>query len=204
MGLAISVGLLADLQANDPEGAQWVNDELRKINGVLLKLGLRAHVEGRGRVPSARACTSFPYSFLHYLRRAYVCHIEGKALRDGDITETDDRLIADISMDMSSHLLCHSDCEGWYVPVDFDEPIFDDNIPGGEMLGSSQKLLAEVLSVAEFLGIEVIHGAPSDAAKRELEAIEDDGPNWRARLVWYTVWEAAQLSVTHKTAISFH
>ncbi|HEY2308559.1 MAG TPA: hypothetical protein VGI05_22025 [Streptosporangiaceae bacterium] len=40
------------------------------------------------------------------------------------------------------HLIHHSDCEGYYVPVDFGQVIVDERLAGG-YLGSSVRLLAE-------------------------------------------------------------
>ena len=51
------------------------------------------------------------------------------------------------------HLLFHSDCEGFYVPVKFSEVIFTDQeleIPG-EMIGSSYMLLEECKASAQYL-----------------------------------------------------
>jgi hypothetical protein len=51
-----------------------------------------------------------------------------------------DKAIDDQSSMLSSHLPCHSDCEGYYVPIDFGEPLFadEDAFAGAGMLGSSQ------------------------------------------------------------------
>ena len=102
-----------------------------------------------------------------------------------------------------SHLLCHSDCEGLYIPVNFDEPIFDDEVPTG-MLGSSQGLLRELIEVAPHIGIELIDDRPTPACLAEVREIADSGPFWRERVVWDTLFEAATLSIEHRTAIVFH
>ena len=49
----------------------------------------------------------------------------------------------------------HSDAEGFYVPIEFDRVIVDTwglGISGG-MLGSTQKLLAECVTLAYALGL---------------------------------------------------
>lgn len=45
MGLALTVGILADLVKNDPEGAQWVREDLMRINHALQEAGLPPHHE---------------------------------------------------------------------------------------------------------------------------------------------------------------
>lgn len=66
----------------------------------------------------------------------------------------------------ASHLLCHSDCEGFYLPVDFEVVLIDsqdqDRIPGG-LLGSSYRLRDELLAIAPALGITVSDGELADA-----------------------------------------
>ena len=54
-----------------------------------------------------------------------------------------------------SHLLCHAP-EGIFVPVAFDEPIYDvhNSVPGG-WLGSSQMLLEEMVAMSPLLGINL-------------------------------------------------
>ena len=73
MGLSIQVGLLADLLENDAEGAEWLREGLAEVNRLLVANGLPPHHEPEALAPlSSRSPTDgFPYSCLHYLRRAY-------------------------------------------------------------------------------------------------------------------------------------
>ena len=73
-----------------------------------------------------------------------------------------------------SHLCHHSDCDGWYLPDDFSEPIWQDSFS----IGSSQKLLAELWE---------IRGEPVAHCKHE----------------WEEVFIAAFASVVTRTAIEF-
>jgi len=50
------------------------------------------------------------------------------------------------------HLINHSDCEGYYVPVDFEQVIVDESLVG-VCLGSSVRLLAETRRIASALGL---------------------------------------------------
>ena len=40
MGLAVETGMLADLFANDPEGAEWTRESLARVNDVLAENNL--------------------------------------------------------------------------------------------------------------------------------------------------------------------
>ena len=73
MGLAISVGALAELQQEDPQGAQQLIASLETANALLKQAGLPQHAEPAAlpELQSRALIDSFPYSFLHYLRRAY-------------------------------------------------------------------------------------------------------------------------------------
>ena len=73
MGLAISVGML-----DEDEAYREMFDELA---ASLAQAGIAGYREPE-RVPDTmRAhCDSFPYSFLHYLRRCYALLREGKPI----------------------------------------------------------------------------------------------------------------------------
>jgi hypothetical protein len=208
MGLAIGVGVFADLIIHDSEGADWTRRSLAELNAALQRAGLPEHHEPeRFEQPphqSMRSCTSFPYSFLHYLRRAFAHVREGLPVPDDDnLRPEHDSIVEDASTMFDSHLLCHSDAEGFYVPIDFAEPIFDDDVLGS-MLGSSHALLRELIEVAPHIGVALDNGRPTPACEAELQAIEDTGPLWRERLVWYTLFEAATISIKYNTLIVFH
>ena len=114
-----------------------------------------------------------------------------------------DSVVDDAGSMLDSHLLVHSDAEGYYVPIDFGDPIFDDELPGS-MLGSSQALLRELVDVAPHIGIDLVDGRPTPECTARLRAIVDSGPVWREQVVWDTLFEAATLSVAHRTLIVFH
>jgi hypothetical protein len=208
MGLAVGIGVLADLVIHDSEGADWQRESIAAMNAVLKRNGLPEHHEperfGRSLFGLQRACTSFPYSFLHYLRRAFAHMREGLPIPDDNkLRPEHDSVVDDAGSMLDSHLLCHSDCEGFYVPIEFGDPIFDDDVLGA-MLGSSQALLRELIEVAPHIGVTLENDRPTPACEADLRVIEDSGPFWRERLVWYTLFEAATLSVEHRTLIVFH
>jgi hypothetical protein len=193
MGLGVAIGMLADLNANDTEGAAWLRDSLGKVNAVLAANGLPAHAEPevlpllRGRA----SLDSYPYSILHYLRR-FAAHAKvnpkwkPKPFPKSEDPAHDPVEAQEAAM-MSSHLLCHSDAEGFYVPIDFPNPLVADadQLPG-VLLGSSQGLMRALIGVAPFLGIKLASDQLSDIeADRINQIVESEGPFWIELAVWY-------------------
>jgi hypothetical protein len=208
MGLAINTHFLADMLANDPEGAEWIQRNVGMVNELLAERGLAPHVEPTTITTKPRQhCGSFPYSFLHYLRRVFARVHEELEVTPvvGDDDPTEDPAVEDATTLLDTHLLCHSDAEGYYVPIDFDEVIFDNDkrgLPGG-MLGSTQRLMAELVQSAPSIGITLDHGVLSDAEVDAINRDDDTGPYWRERLVWLALFEAARVSLADKTMIVF-
>jgi hypothetical protein len=213
VGLAVEVGALGYLVKHDEEGAGWLRDDLMKVNAVLANNGLPPHVEPETLlVARSRAdLMGYPYSFIHYLRRvqAYCLADPGwsfiPAPADWD-RHPDAILDAELAL-MRSHLICHSDAEGHYLPIDFPQPLFDpgraEGISGG-LLGSSQGLMRELVVLAPVLGVTVAAGQLSDGEARRVNGvIGQDGPWERELIAWLSLFEAARLSIAHKTAISF-
>jgi hypothetical protein len=211
MGLGVSVGALAWLKTADAEGYEWHSRQLAIVNTVLLAHNLALHHEP-DELPvlqSRATLDGFPYSFLHYLRRVYANVSQNPNWVPIEVTDdadpVDDPAIDyELSVRMISHLVCHSDAEGYYVPVDFADVLYDDQLAGG-MLGSTQTLMRELASIAPTLGITLTaSGELADAeAERINNVTDDDGPWYRELTVWLTLYEACRLSIQHKTAISF-
>ncbi len=209
MGLAIEVGALAYLMVHDEEGAEWVHATLITVNAYLRRAGLPDHHEPE-ELPKLHWRTgarSFPYSFLHYLRRVYA-----HARRDPDweaipapkgwSPARDEALDRELTVKMDSHLICHSDAEGFYVPVDFQDIVYGD-LPGG-MLGSSYRLREELQVAARPLGITLENGALSDQEAARINALGLANVHlYREYTVWLALFEAARLSIEHGTAIRF-
>ncbi|OEZ31272.1 hypothetical protein [Variovorax boronicumulans] len=213
MGLAICVGILADLIENDPESVEHFEADFAAANRKLAEAGLPAHVEPHSLPPleSRAPLDGLPYSFIHYLRRAYAHRVTTPGWiatplpEDADPTE--DETLEDVAGLFESHLLCHSDAEGFYLPVDFDEVIFagedETDLPGG-MLGSSYRLLEELVLVAPALGIALSDGELSDEEAARLgDSMGEDEGLYREIESWLLLYESARLSIAHKTAIVF-
>lgn len=212
MGLAVSIGVLAGDEP-DPEGVEWHREEFREVNRLLAARGLPMHQEPESLpdIPHRGQLLSFPYSWLHYLRRALAFARQAPdefcPAPDGWNPSEDERLDDELSIHMDSHLICHSDTEGFYVPIDFPEPLYDDEegkIPGGGILGSSQHALQEIIQVAPLLGIPLKVGHLSDeVAKSIAHEADESHPYWIERKVWLTMYEAFRRSIEYKCAVVF-
>lgn len=207
MGLAISVGVLADLNDNDPEGAAYFRAQLAVLNHHLTEQMVPLHEEPESLPPlRRRAHTSFPYSFLHYLRRIYAWALDDPEWRATPFPENadpaDDRKVDRESFMFRSHLLCHSDAEGFYLPVAFDDLLTGDDVLGG-FAGSTHRLREELLLCATALGVHVDHGRLLPGEMDRLLALPAEGPLFRELVVFTALWEATEISLEHNTAIVF-
>ncbi len=211
MGLAVSVGILADLRVNDEDGFEIYRKSFKRLNKVLKANDLPAHDEPEELpdLDNRAGLVSYPYSFLHHLRR-FAAHASTKPNWKpkpfpASADPAEDPLVIDESAMLSSHLLCHSDCEGFYVPIDFPEPIFavENEIPGG-MLGSTHGLMRELIAVAPYLSISLSGDELLDSEARRInESVEAEGPFWIEKAVWLSLYEAARLSIEYRTVICF-
>lgn len=211
MGLAISTGFLADMIKNDSEGAEWFRAELQSVYDWLEREGLELFEEPETQATTKHKHTSsFPYSFIHYLRRAQAWINQRP---DDEFTpvgseglDAYEDMIVDETMIMYSHLLCHSDANGFYVPVRFPDPLFAEGVTG-EMVGSSYQLHDEMIAMASFLGIELDeqNQLSEFEAKRVLDCGWDDSfPFFREYTVWLALFEVSRQSIEHGTMIVFH
>lgn len=169
MGLSISVGLGAEVRADgDDETLAYLEDQFEIINDLLESFGMSPHREPYELDPDRTLTLDmYGYSGLHYLRRV-AAHL---AFREelpppGDEEAAADPVLAEYYQTFDEHLaegkaaamrfqhlIMHSDAEGYYLPLDFPEVIHADPSleVSGDMLGSSPRLLAECLELAEAL-----------------------------------------------------
>ncbi len=214
MGLAIGVGMLAKFDGVDGKAAARIRRDIDAINTELEARDLRKHREPESfdeSLDSRASLTSFPYSWLHYLRR-FAAHV----MRDPKWVPypvepgedpAEDPVLRQMYRDMDSHLLCHSDSEGYYVPVDFSELILDPEheISGG-VVGSSHQLRRELSVLSDALEIQLDDdGQLSDGVAQEVsEQRPTSIPFAIERLVWLALWESTRLSIERRTAIVFY
>ncbi len=210
MGLSVEVGVLADLLKNDPEGASVLRNDLSLINQVLIENNISEHLEPE-ELKSERISYwhSLPHFFLHCLRRIYAYSVADEdwipTPASDDYIPEEDMLVEDETMMFDSHLLCHSDYEGFYLPLRFDEIVIDerDRIRGA-FLCSSYCLLEELVYVASKIGITLNEGFLSDGeAIRIINEVNSENGFFKEYAIWYELYQAAKSSVESKSAIVF-
>lgn len=160
MGLTVSVGVYTD-DLPDEVREQYRTD-FRQINRILKNAGIPAHKE--------KPCgaedwwnVGMGYSSLHFLRRfaASVAVSErapaplrrnAHASNSPEIRAYLSRVVRPASR-VYDHLMCHSDAEGYYVPIDFPNVLnADQAVPlTGGRLGSSVRLRDECRRLADHL-----------------------------------------------------
>lgn len=228
MGLALTIGILADLKENDAEGFQVFSSYFSEVNKILAANKLPAHVEPED-IPTWDA-EMFGYSGLHYLRRLAACIDSGDGLPGpGDNNSSNDERLEAYFSDVVGkqpgilrslfwkrprfrrqfdHLIVHSDAEGFYLPQDFPNVLLADDklIPGG-MIGSTARLRVECERLARILEI------PSDIAKDSDELWEAADSQGEGESIWQqygvesftcvALLEACNVSLKTRAAIVF-
>lgn len=189
MGLALEVGMLANLSKTDPQCVKWWQDNMGRLNTFLPSVNLQPHNEPTR--CEVYCCEMYGYSGLHYLRRiAAHLALRSKLPPPGTDDASKDPVLEEYfetlgkgkpgflarimgktpQSGMFDHLILHSDAEGYYLPQAFESVLFPPQtlkIPGG-MVGSSHRLREECERLAKELQLPL-----------DLDPEED------------TVWEAA-------------
>jgi hypothetical protein len=210
MGLEMAVGILADAE---DEYADEVRADFTVIRELLDLAGAGPWDEPELDEEDAEWFEMWGYSGLHTVRRLAVHLAENARLpeplkgRDA----TDDPLLRRIYADPHgagafAHLIHHSDCDGYYVPVDFEQVIVDERLTGGAV-GSSVRLLTETRRIAAALGL------PEDLDPESEEIIEaadgetPPGEGWQRygieSFVCLRLIHAAKHSIKTGAAIAF-
>jgi hypothetical protein len=159
MGLALEVGILADLRQNDEEGYEYFCSQFQTINQYLQSVSLPLHREPED--CAVWSCGMLGYSGLHYLRRiAAHLDLNGQLVSPGNHENTrDDPALNDyyslLGNGSYDHLIQHSDAEGYYLPIALTEVLYTEQPLGiaGGIIGSSVNLLRECEQLAAVLGI---------------------------------------------------
>jgi hypothetical protein len=162
MGLALDVGILADLKDADEEGYASYVDAFEKLRIALRSEGLEEPVEP-DEVDDIFSCDMLSTSGIHYLRRIAVHLALGKLTPAPGNRETYRNVALNeeyyesfnAGKDMKyQHLLVHSDANGFYVPIDFKRVITTPTLRlSGGWLGSTQRLQAECAELAGLLSM---------------------------------------------------
>ncbi|MFI6515451.1 hypothetical protein ACIBF1_07835 [Spirillospora sp. NPDC050679] len=216
MGLNVVVGVLADA---DEDYAAMVRADFAAIGELLER-----EQAGRWAEPDPLELDDeqdaefemWGYSGLHTVRRLAV-HLTVNGCLPAPQAEahraSDDPLLNKAYSTPPSgppgpfdHLIHHSDCEGYYVPLDFERVIVDDKAPGG-YLGSSVRLLAETRRVAEAIGLPEDLDPHSEEVFEATDAEEPAAEGWQCygveAYVCLQLIQAAKLSIATGAAIGF-
>ncbi|MFF8770622.1 hypothetical protein [Kitasatospora sp. NPDC015120] len=202
MGLSISVGLLHDQARNDPEGFEHHRRAFERLGAALAAEGIDwQEPPADPAAPQDPAFSGgFPYHYVTRLRRVLALTGRGEPVtpaEDGAAAREREReLIQDEASRFASHLICHADNAGYYVPVDFADPLFlpaEAGVAGAGMVGSTQRLLHELTTVAPALGITGAEpgGVPG-------------GPFESEQYAWHQLHRACLASLAGGHAIVFH
>ncbi len=218
MGLALEVGILADLRENDEEGFEDFKKQFDFINDFLQANGLPLHAEPLGL--SEEEILSYDmwgYSGLHYLRRVAAIVAEtGKMPEPGDDNAADDPILQKYYANQGSdqkrfaHFIIHSDAEGYYLPIRFDDVLFppeDSEIDGDGMIGSSYRLLEECGELAKLLEVPLDIDPESDEVWLAADAQGESDVTWKKygieSFVCLRLISAAKYSIETGAAIVF-
>ncbi len=208
MSLSVRIGILSE-SFDDPDWENEVRGDFAIINRVLLQAGLPEHSEPEEWPNIQNQCRlgDFRYSAIHSLRRIFAHAVAGivpTPLLENSSNPAGDPVLLQVAS-QKHHLLWHSDAEGFYVPVDFQEVLEDDDLPG-RFLGSSQRLLDELRRVAPALGIAMKGTILPKSEAERLNQIFDQEPSHPFEeeiAVWFYLYENARLSVRHSLIIKF-
>ena len=237
MGLTIGVGWLARAhREEEAEDFEHFREPYELLNEVLLSAGLPAHYEPLD-LPDSIVLESqmWRYGGLHAIRRLAAYHACENQLpppgkyedyaSDPMIERLNEVLLANVgtrrgwlsllfkksSSPKFEHLMLHSDCEGFYVPQDFEKVIFDDADPQrtglGAMVGSTQRLLAECMELAALIDLPLNLDPEDECLWENAESPREDGKKWEiygleafgiSRLI-----HACNVSIANEAALVF-
>lgn len=189
MSLNIVVGILAEVVASDEdESADPFREDFAVIGELLDRAGAGQWTEPELNEGDVLEGPMFGYSGLHTVRRIAVHLAETGTLPgpvEGTQKEIDDPLLRKVYAESPrelggpfDHLIWHSDCEGYYVPVDFEQVIVDESLVGG-YLGSSIRLLAETRRIASALGLPEDLDPDSEEVFEACEAKTPAAEGWQ-------------------------
>jgi hypothetical protein len=213
MGLNMVVGVLSDAEDDYTE---MLRADFVAIGELLERAGAPQWTEPDLVEAEDAEFEMWGYSGLHAVRRLAV-HLAAGGRLPEPLHEaqraTDDPLLSKVYKTLPGdppgpfdHLIHHSDCGGYYVPVDFTHVIVDKKAPGG-YLGSSVQLLVETRRLAEALGLPEDLDPHSEEVFEATEAEEPAGEGWQRygveSYVCLQLLQAAKLSIATGAAIAF-
>jgi hypothetical protein len=210
VSLGITVGRLAEWLADgDEEIVESVREDIREINRVLVANDLPAHDEPES-LPELNRRNSFdhmPYSLHARLQRAIAYSRQAPEEFEPAEEDEDESRHPYVRKELrlrKSHLICLG-VEGYFVPIDFPDPLFDRRKKlFGWVLGSSQAATRELVEVAPLLDIRLTKGKLPLATVKKIDEEEEDVPYYQERQAWLVLFESFRLSIKHKASACFH
>ncbi|MDO6675026.1 hypothetical protein Q4517_05640 [Tenacibaculum sp. 1_MG-2023] len=210
MGLYVTSGALASFKEIDEEAFEHYTSVFKNINKLLELDGITPYKEPEELESKPLEVGGFPYEYIHHLRRFYAYCAEYEdwipTPFSPDAYPSEDSLVEDHTSLLTCHLLCHSDSDGFYVPVKFVDIVFaTDDIPvQGTIIGSSYSLLNELKYIANKLNIQLDEEGKIVNINEVNKSINEENDFWREKLVWCKLFEVANHSIRNKAAIIFH
>lgn len=224
MGLFFSVGILvmeqdqgsADLTEEDLAPSKETQQSwpvLDAVNVFLREEGLPEHRE-------PTRCTFWSSDSL---RAAYSSSsrcpsgAEGKVPPPCEVRTIEDPVIQEYYRQLNrppqwqrkrsfDHLINHSDSDGYYVPVDFEDVLFVEHAGEVETVGSSQQLLRECELLAAALEIPAGLEPESEAVQEAREAL-GQGEGWQRYgdevFVCLYLMQGARQSIEQSAVLAF-
>ena len=111
-----------------------------------------------------------------------------------------DPLLAREADHADSHLCCHADAEGYYLPRPLPALLADD---AGGLIGSAVALLDELRAVAPLLDIPVTDAGVTSAVAYSLLEADALDPLRGERIAWGALWATATASVASGALLVF-
>jgi hypothetical protein len=208
MSLAISVAYVQEVAEFDEEGGQLARAGFERLSRALATEGIEWREPETTPVRPMRPRTaSFPYSYLHRLRRVLALVDNGEPVTRFFGSPDVDREDSDRGDLASSHLRWHADNAGYYVPVDFPAPVslHREKVAGEGLVGSCHGLLGELRRCAPPLGIRLDKaGSLTDEEAARLAKLPETADFQVESTVWLTLFEACRVSIASGHAIVLH
>ncbi|MGW8390588.1 hypothetical protein [Pseudoduganella sp. HUAS MS19] len=184
------------------------------LSKALVEAGLPPHTEPDSEgAEEFFSCQMWGYSGVHYLRRiaAYVGLGKEVPGPGGDNPASDPVLeeYYDHLAPGFEHLVMHSDAEGFYVPLDFEDVIYPSEELGvaGGIVGSSVRLLSECKRLAAWLELPLDLDPESEEVWDAANSPETHGPKWKRygkeSFACIRLIRAAEASIDSGAAIVF-
>jgi hypothetical protein len=156
--MSLSIQLVCNL-SHEARLKKIASKEFANINIILSKNNLPCHIELeiKSKQETWWPEINCPYSAIHQLKYVAAKFIEDPFWNPDLLSAKKYKIPVNLNKkiyeEKSSQLICHSDFDGFYVPIDFDNAIYDRET--NEWLGSSFGLRRELDKLAQNLNFSL-------------------------------------------------